>query len=638
MSEFDFRKNDFSEDENSAQNGVSASANTESVSFANENTDSQTNTVYHNIPSDVEGTAGSESTALHEGNEGTATVFSSENREDGGVREIPAEKKTVPQGEYTYAYKGSELTTDRTYNPNEKAHQNGVYGNPSQYVPYTGQAPRGGAQTSGNYSQASRPAGTNYTAGDAQNTNSYNGANAQRTYSNPYVHTNTPYGANTQQGTAGAPYSSYHGYRPSAGVQNPTNPTQNETQQSGTEIAKKNSKNTLKTSTAILLCVACVLLSFASGILGSALIFGIKDSKNEDYTLSEGDRENGSVAGVDDDGKVVLYRSVETVIEDGGNMTIAEVANTVSDSVVEITTEFVTTGNFFFGQYVSEGAGSGVIISEDGYIITNNHVISDSSSGDTASKIKVRLRSGEEYEAELIGRDADSDVAILKIDADKLKAAVWGNSDNLVVGQQVVAVGNPLGELGGTVTTGIVSASDREVQIDNVVMTLIQIDAAVNPGNSGGGLFNTKGELIGIVNAKSSGSGIEGLGFAIPSNEAQDITEQLLEYGYVRGKVYLGLSFYEANSGYYSSSGDEGILYVYAAEEGYNDDVLKSKDIILSIDGEEVSTAAEVKAILKNHKVGDVLKFSILRNKVPMEVEVTCYEAKPIGSKVDFGN
>ena len=138
---------------------------------------------------------------------------------------------------------------------------------------------------------------------------------------------------------------------------------------------------------------------------------------------------------------------------------------------------------------------------------------------------------------------------MIKIKANDLSAAVWGDSESLTVGEQIVVVGNPLGELGGTVTTGIVSASDREIKIDDTKMTLLQTDAAVNPGNSGGGMFNFKGELVGIVNAKSSGTGIEGLGFAIPSNDAKDVVEQLLEFGYVKGKVYLGISFYEANMG-----------------------------------------------------------------------------------------
>lgn len=387
---------------------------------------------------------------------------------------------------------------------------------------------------------------------------------------------------------------------------------------------KKREKKPLTRAAAIVICVCCVVLSVAAGFVGSMLpdIIDFKKDPNE--------TEKNSTA--------VIYRSVETVPEDGEVSTLSEVANLVSDSVVEITTEYVSNQNSYFGQFINEGAGSGVIISEDGYIVTNNHVIYDPDSGKVADIIGVRLRDGTEYEAKLIGRDTDSDIAVIKVDGEKLSAAVWGKSEELLVGQSIFVVGNPLGELGGTVTSGIVSSTSREVEVENVKMTLIQTDAAVNPGNSGGGMFNLKGELIGIVNAKSSGSGVEGLGFAIPSDDALDIVEQLLNYGYVKGKVYLGISFYEANSGYYFYTEDSGILYVYNVEKGYNDDVLKSKDIVLSIDGEEVSSVADVKAILRGHSVGDKLTFSILRNKKAMDVEVTCYEYAPSDDTIDFNN
>ena len=348
-----------------------------------------------------------------------------------------------------------------------------------------------------------------------------------------------------------------------------------------------------------------------------------------------GSSSSGSGASRASADTTVLYRSVETTVDKSG-MPVIDIANTVSDSVVEITTEYVTTGYFGYGQYVTEGAGSGVIISEDGKIITNNHVITGSSNNKTADKITVRLRNGEEYPATLIGRDADYDIAVIQIEADNLTPAVWGNSDDLEVGEQIVVVGNPLGELGGTVTTGIVSASDREIKIDDVTMTLIQTDAAVNPGNSGGGMFNASGELIGIVNAKSSGTGIEGLGFAIPGNEAMNVAEQIIEYGYVKGKAYLGISFYEASTGGWFSSDGSTILYVYYLEEGYNDDVLKQGDQVLSVDGTDVSSKADVKAILREHEVGDTLTFQILRNNKTMEVEVKCYEYTPSDDDIVF--
>ncbi|MBR6602629.1 MAG: trypsin-like peptidase domain-containing protein, partial [Clostridia bacterium] len=219
----------------------------------------------------------------------------------------------------------------------------------------------------------------------------------------------------------------------------------------------------------------------------------------------------------------------------GELMSKHQVVALVKDSVVEITTEQVVNGHSFY-QYVQSGAGSGVIIAKEGHVITNNHVI------DGASKITVRLTNGNEYEAKLIGTDASSDIAILKINADEeLTVATLGTSAKLSVAEEVIVIGNPLGELGGTVTNGIVSALAREINIDGEKMTLIQTNAAVNPGNSGGGMFNLYGELVGIVNAKSSGSDVEGLGFAIPIDTAYDIVLQLMDYGYVRGRVDHGL-------------------------------------------------------------------------------------------------
>lgn len=204
-----------------------------------------------------------------------------------------------------------------------------------------------------------------------------------------------------------------------------------------------------------------------------------------------------------------------------GDLPISEVVELVADTVVEITTTNVVTDRFY-GQYVTSGAGSGVIISENGYIITNNHVI------DGARSITVRLTDGSEFSAAVVGKDADKDVALIKINAKGLKAAVLGSSASLVVGQEVVAIGNPLGSLGGTVTDGIISALDRTVVVDGHQMTLMQTNAAINPGNSGGGLFNRAGELIGIVNAKQSDTGIEGLGFAIPIDIAWETVEAIV--------------------------------------------------------------------------------------------------------------
>jgi len=203
-------------------------------------------------------------------------------------------------------------------------------------------------------------------------------------------------------------------------------------------------------------------------------------------------------------------------------LTIPEVASKASGSVVEIYTEAITRG-IFFRQYVVEGSGSGVIISADGRIVTCSHLI------DGARKITVRLTNGTEYQASLLGQDSKNDLAVVKIDAKGLKAATYGDSDKLAVGELAVVIGNPLGRLGGSVTEGIISALGRNIEMGGQTMNLLQTSAAVNPGNSGGGLFNRYGELIGIVSAKSSGVDVEGIGFAIPANKVKSVVGTLVK-------------------------------------------------------------------------------------------------------------
>ena len=224
-----------------------------------------------------------------------------------------------------------------------------------------------------------------------------------------------------------------------------------------------------------------------------------------------------------------------------GALTTPEIVEKTADSVVEITTETVQTGTML-QQYISSGAGSGVIVTEDGYIITNHHVI------ENATSITVTLHNGESYPATLVGLDNQLDVALLKIEASGLTPASIGTSSDLLVGQTVVAIGNPLGQLGGTVTQGILSAKDRNITLDGETMTLLQTDAAVNPGNSGGGLFDAQGNLIGLVVAKSSGDDVEGLGFAIPIDNVVEVLDDLKEYGYVTGRVSLGVTLIDINT------------------------------------------------------------------------------------------
>ena len=222
----------------------------------------------------------------------------------------------------------------------------------------------------------------------------------------------------------------------------------------------------------------------------------------------------------------VIYQAVERTDEDGnkledGDLSISDVAKLTSDSVVEITTQSEAT-NFFNQKYTTQGAGSGVIITEDGYIITNYHVI------DGANAANIRLKDGTEYSVRLVGTDQNKDLALLKIDAEGLTSAVYGNYNEVKVGDSAIVIGNPLGELGGTVTEGIISSLDREILVDGQSMQLIQTNAQINPGNSGGGMFNINGELIGVVVAKSSALEIEGIGFAIPIDIVKDSIENMI--------------------------------------------------------------------------------------------------------------
>ena len=313
----------------------------------------------------------------------------------------------------------------------------------------------------------------------------------------------------------------------------------------------------------------------------------------------------------------------QTNKSNSGTVQVSDVSDIVEkckDSVVEITTESVSSGNSIFGQYVSQGAGSGVIISKDGYIVTNNHVVSG------ATSLKVTTTDGTEYDASVVGKDSQTDLAVIKVDANNLQAATLGDSDILQVGDPAIAIGNPLGELGGTVTTGIISATDRQITIDDETMTLLQTDAAINPGNSGGGLFNADGNLIGIVNAKESSTGIEGLGFAIPITPAQDIITELMQNGSVTSRPALNVSLYDYtsnNQGQYSKY-EDGCYIVQIVKNGAADKAgLKQNDRILSFDSKQIQSTSDVKKKQKKHKIGDTVKMVVERDSKKVTVEIT---------------
>ncbi|HIR69006.1 MAG TPA: trypsin-like peptidase domain-containing protein [Candidatus Pelethousia gallinarum] len=275
------------------------------------------------------------------------------------------------------------------------------------------------------------------------------------------------------------------------------------------------------------------------------------------------------------------------------------------------------------------GSGSGVIITSDGYIVTNNHVV------EGGQNIRVCLQDGSEYEATLIGTDSYSDLAVIKIDATGLPAATLGASSNMTVGDPVFAIGNPLGVLSSSVSQGIISGLDRTINVDGHNMTLMQTDAAVNPGNSGGGLFNANGELIGIVNAKSYGLDVEGIGFAIPMDTAKSIIMDLIDLGYVTGRPYLGISMQDValrfGSGYSSnpffSFGGNYVtgVQVVAVEEGSpaQNAGLQVNDVIVGLNDQEITGTSQLSALLYEYKVGDTVTISVLRGNETQQLSVT---------------
>lgn len=289
------------------------------------------------------------------------------------------------------------------------------------------------------------------------------------------------------------------------------------------------------------------------------------------------------------------------------------VINAITPSVVEITTEQMVTTSYGFwgGQQIVSGAGSGVIYTSDGYIITNNHVV------EGAEQITVKLNDGNTYNATLVGADSQSDIAVIKIDATGLTPAVLGDSDALAIGETAIAVGNP-SNLGVTSTDGIISALNRSITVEGNTMNLIQTSAAISPGNSGGGLFNSKGELIGIVNAKNADENAEGLGFAIPINTVKTVAQDLIENGYVTGRPALGITVVSITDAQTAMQYGVSTLgaYVQSVSDGSGaaNAGMKAGDRIVSVGTKTVTTATDVTNALQDYSAGDTVQVQVDRN------------------------
>ncbi|MDE6789536.1 MAG: trypsin-like peptidase domain-containing protein [Ruminococcus sp.] len=340
---------------------------------------------------------------------------------------------------------------------------------------------------------------------------------------------------------------------------------------------------------------------------------------------------------------------IHTENSDTAELTTEEVVEKVLPSVVGIESQFTVTSNsnhgYFFGYNIpsestSTGTGTGVVITENGYIVTNAHVIYDSQYGaGLADNISVLINDDERYDAEVIGYATDCDLAVLKIKAEGLTPAEFGDSDSLKLGESVTAIGNPLGfELRNTVTRGIVSGLNRNITINEKSMNLIQTDTAINSGNSGGPLINKYGQVIGINSSKMSSSyygeaSIEGIGFAIPSNEVSAIVDDIMEYGYVTGKPQLGISCQDVTETVSKMYNMPIGVYVVEVTDGSaaENAGLKSGDIITEVDGVEVATYDELNSQKNMHSAGDTIEITYIRNgeehKTTVELDEITHES-----------
>jgi serine protease Do len=383
------------------------------------------------------------------------------------------------------------------------------------------------------------------------------------------------------------------------------------------EYIPKVKKHRFKKLAPYLLC-AFLASAITAGAVGAGGYYYIKPlikTQQVAYTVPSASTSGGASTVMFTNGKKVL--------------SVSEIAKQVGPSCVGIINKAKLqpqryydpfSGRYYYYQsseeLVEQGSGSGIIISEDGYIVTNQHVIAD------ASEITVILNTGSEYVATLVGADAKSDLAVLKINASGLTAAVLGDSSQVEVGELAVAIGNPLGqELAGTVTAGVISAVNRKMTVENRSYNLLQTDAAINPGNSGGALVNQYGEVIGINSIKMSNTGVEGIGFAIAISEAKPIIDDLMNEGYVSGRSLIGVTITESKNG----------LTVYLVSEGSGAEKagIKQGDLIVKADGQVVTTGDALNKVRDEKKPGDYITLTVIRNGELTDIKVQLTEDKP---------
>ena len=353
--------------------------------------------------------------------------------------------------------------------------------------------------------------------------------------------------------------------------------------------------------------LACAIIGTGCGFGGAALY---RSASRQTVTVQQSSREPVTVSVKQVDGQT--------------KMEPAEVYASVVNSVVSINTTSAGSTNIFGQTVETASAGSGFIFSQDGYIVTNYHVVKG------ATSVKVTLYNGDTYDAAIIGGDSDYDVAVIKIDASGLTPVVLGNSADVNVGDTVLAIGNPLGELTFSMSQGIVSCCDRAINVDGTPFNMIQVDCSINPGNSGGPLVNLYGEVVGIVSAKYSSysdTSVEGLGFAIPISDVQAIITDIIENGQVTGKAYLAIkagTMTEQMAAQYNIDITQGV-FVYSTESGGAGERagLRLGDVITKLDDTAITSMNDLSAAKKSYKAGDTVSLTVYRGGEYITLELT---------------
>ena len=378
----------------------------------------------------------------------------------------------------------------------------------------------------------------------------------------------------------------------------------------GPSHIKQNAKKEKKYVTKGALVACMILTMIISSVLGAFLGTAVLGKKTSDGRAVRNDSE---------------LSQLDLGDATGSELTVSQIVDKNENAVVEILMSG-TKQNMWGQMQLVQGAGSGVIVREDGYIATNYHVIQG------ANKVEVTLHNGDSYPARIVGSDPSNDIAVIKIDAKGLTSATIGDSSTVDVGDLAVAIGNPLGQLGGTATTGIISALDRTLDVEGTTLTLMQTDAAINGGNSGGGLFNSKGELIGIVESKASAVGVEGLAFALPINNVAPIINSLIENGgnaqTTTGTPAVGIvisDVSEENAQYYGLE-SAGVYIAQVTGENARKAGFQAEDRIVSFNGQQISNSNEFITLVRKCKVGDTVAIVVSRKGQQIEIKTVLEE------------